>query len=256
MKENIVRIESPEKIIFDYRIAEPGARMAAYIIDSIIQIVIILVFLFGLLTRSSFFGADKNENISFIMTAFFFILLFCFQWFYFIVFELITNGQSPGKKLMKIRVVKADGKQLDFETIVLRNFLRVIDGFPGFTFAAGGLVSIIDRKARRIGDIVSDTIVAYEMEFNLTEPDFKTNLSMGVRAEKVLMINKKLSEEQLYVLRKFLNECEKIPEEKRLAVASKLAENINKMLGLKESAGEPVKFIERIYWAHTHENKK
>ena len=259
MKKEIIEIETPEKIIFSYNISSTGARIASYTIDFIIQgVVIFLLYMVIYLTGFSKVSQSYNEfmnEMSGFMLAFVFLVYFLIQWGYFIVFEVITEGQSPGKKLMRIRVIKTNGEPLDLPTIILRNLLRVVDAFPVYHLL-GGLVSIADSKSRRIGDIVSDTIVVSEIRFNLKEPDFFTVLHSSREGSAFFLFNKKLDEKELYILRRFLNEKDRLPIGKQNEIALKLAQRIKKKLAMTEEILNPIVFIERVYRGHTDENKK
>ena len=158
------------------------------------------------------------------------------------------EGQSPGKKAMRIRVIKSNGGQLDFETIVLRNLLRAVDGFP-LVHVVGGFIAMIDKLNRRLGDIVADTIVVNEIYFDLQEPDFYVNFKhKGLR--EIEEISYKLDEEELYILRRFLNDREKLPKHKQQEVAQRLAEQVKERLKLDERINDPIHYLERIYKYH------
>lgn len=259
MKKEIIEIETPEKIIFTYNISGTGTRIASYTIDAIIQLVVVILLIIlisstGLFQFSLSAGGIAKE-LSGIVVAFAFLLYFLLQWGYFIVFEVIMEGQSPGKKLMKIRVIKTNGEPLDLPTIILRNLLRAVDAFPLYHLV-GGLVSIVDPKSRRIGDIVSDTIVVKEMIFNLREPDAFTVFLSSSKTNPITLVNKKLNEEDLYILRRFLNEKGHLSKEKQHEIALKLAKSIKKRLDIREEMNNPLDFIERVYRGHSDENEE
>jgi uncharacterized RDD family membrane protein YckC len=256
VKKEIVEIETPEKIVFTYAVSSTGTRIFSYTIDLVIQfltIVILIVIIFAVSGLN--LAQELRYSVSGLFIAFLYLVYFFIQWGYYILFEVIMGGQSPGKKLMKIRVIRTNGEPLDFATITLRNLLRVVDAFP-FFHLVGGLVSIVDKLSRRVGDIVADTIVVKEMEFNLREPDFRTVFRTLVQREKLSLLNKKLNEEQLYILRRFLNEKNSLPFEKQNEIALRLAKSVRKRLGIKEEIEEPINFIEKVYRAHTDEDKE
>jgi uncharacterized RDD family membrane protein YckC len=256
MKKEIIEIETPEKIVFTYAVSSTGTRIFSYTIDVIIQFLTIVILIIIVYAVSGFNLANElRYNVSGLLVAFLYLVYFFIQWGYYILFEVIMGGQSPGKKLMKIRVIRTNGEPLDFATIVLRNLLRVVDAFP-FYHLIGGLVSIVDKLSRRVGDIVADTIVVKEMEFNLKEPDFRTVFRTLIQREKFSLLHKKLNEEQLYILRRFLNEKNSLTEEKQNEIALRLAKSVKKRLEIKEEIREPIDFIEKIYRAHTDEDKE
>ncbi|MBN2534088.1 MAG: RDD family protein [Spirochaetales bacterium] len=259
MKKESIEIETPEKIIFTYNISSTGTRIFAYTIDVIIQIVVV-VLLILLVSSTGLFSFSLSSDgfsreLNGLLIAFAFLLYFFIQWGYFIVFEVIMEGQSPGKKIMKIRVIRTNGEPLDLPTIILRNLLRAVDAFP-FYHLVGGLVSIVDSRSRRIGDIVSDTIVVKEMIFNLKEPNSFTVFLTSGKEGAFSFFNKKLNEEDLYILRRFLNEKGHLSKEKQDEIALKLAQSIKKRLQIQEEIENPLVFIERVYRGHIDENKE
>ena len=259
MKQEHIDIETPEKIIFSYTISSTGARIVSYSIDAFIQILFILILYLIVYANQGFNFSGSSHGLftelSGLFAAFAFLLYFLVQWGYFIFFEVITEGQSPGKKLMKIRVIKTNGESLDFATIILRNLLRAVDAFPVYHLL-GGIVSIADSKSRRLGDIVSDTIVVREIAFNLKEPDFITLFRASSAQSAFTLYNKRLNEEELYILRRFLNENSKLSTIKQHEIAFRLAQKIKKQLHIQGEIDNPMTFIERIYRGHTDEDKK
>jgi len=81
-------------------------------------------------------------------------------WGYFVFFELYTNGQSRGKKLLKIRVVKEGGGAITFTDVLIRNLLRGVDAI-GIYFVAGACM-FISRKVQRLGDLAAGTVIVSE----------------------------------------------------------------------------------------------
>lgn len=247
-----ILIETPEKIQFSYHIAEIGTRIAAYFIDELIQllailIVVVALVITGLLTKTRF-----DENLTNLTAAFYMIMLFLLRWFYFVLCEVLMEGQSPGKKLMRIRVIREDGDSLDFQTITLRNFLRAVDGFPILPFT-GGFVALIDSKNRRLGDIVANTIVVNEIQYNIVIPNFQVQFiynSPQYASPIPLGLKQRLNEKELYIIRRFLNEQYKLPAAKQQEIGAKLADQVRSRLGLEEEITNPLAFLERIYKQH------
>jgi uncharacterized RDD family membrane protein YckC len=255
-------IETPEKIHFSYHIAEIGTRIAAYLIDEIIQMIIVVIIVISLILSGYSIQTHVKEGLTNITAAFLMIMVFLLRWFYFVLFEAIMEGQSPGKKLMRIRVIRDNGDSLDFETIILRNFLRVIDGFPVIPFT-GGFIALIDFQNRRLGDIIADTIVVTEIQYNLTIPDFQVRFIHTLQSDEVACatdeqrlsedkiayatVKHRLNENELYILRRFLNEYHKLPEMKQQEIAAELANQVSKRLGIEETITDSFLFLERIY---------
>jgi uncharacterized RDD family membrane protein YckC len=80
---------------------------------------------------------------------------------YFILLEWLLNGQTPGKRLLHIRVIKQGGYSLRFFDTLLRNLLRVIDFLPLF-YGVGLTSLLLTRDSQRLGDLVAGTLVVYQ----------------------------------------------------------------------------------------------
>lgn len=251
-------IETPEKIIFSYTLAEIGTRIAAYTIDIIIQILILVVMF--LLLGLSFLSADAfGDDQLYYYFAIIIILLFIFQWGYFVFFETILNGRTPGKQICHIRVIPRSGERLEFSTIVVRNLLRAADSIPlPFFNILGGLVAIIDRKNRRLGDMAAGTVVVTDSLFSLKEPDFETKIEN--RAGRFFArpgAGSRLSEKDLFILRKLINERGTIPRDVEEKTAALIVEKLKARYDLSPAAAmSDFEIIEEIYKAHTYEDEE
>ncbi len=258
MKQKKLVIETPEKIIFTYNIAEIGTRIAAYLLDIIFQM-IILISLF-LLSGLSLVSSDIYDSESgYYFLAVIYILLFIFQWGYFLFFETILNGRTPGKKICNIRVIRDNGGRLDFQSIVIRNLLRSADSLPlPFLNILGGLTAVISKQTKRLGDYVAGTAVVTDSLFMLDEPDFETHINSR---ENIFVLkpycDRKLSEKDLYILRKFINEKDQMPEKSAEKTAEKIVEKLRKIYDISMISNKSdFEIIEEIYKAHIYENKK
>jgi len=158
-----IEIVTPENIAFRYRIAGPFRRLPAYVIDVAIRLGVVVV---GGLVLSFAFGITGLENVGAGLAL---VLWFLLTWFYGGLFETFWNGQTPGKRLMQIRVVSVDGNPINGLQAVLRNILRILDGQPGFsyivgpfTYVFGLLAAASNDRFQRLGDLVCGTMVVVE----------------------------------------------------------------------------------------------
>jgi uncharacterized RDD family membrane protein YckC len=99
------------------------------------------------------------------------ILLFLVFAGYFTFFEWIWSGQTPGKRWLKLRVIREDGRPITFWEASVRNLLRTLDMFP-FPFYSIGLIAVFtSTRDQRIGDMVGGTVVVREREAEAPEFD-------------------------------------------------------------------------------------
>jgi uncharacterized RDD family membrane protein YckC len=146
-----------EKVPFTYRVAGLGSRFLAWSID--------LLVLIGLDILGAFVAGVLMVGRPGLGSAVFIVWNFVVMWGYFLFFEWLWHGQTPGKALLGIRVIQWRGTALNFYQSALRNLLRVVDSLPvplplgpgllGFVVAAG------NREHRRLGDLAANTLVVH-----------------------------------------------------------------------------------------------
>ena len=155
---NTHTVLTPANIEIEYRLAGAGSRLAAFVVDFAVQIIMCL--LLGMIILYGFHGYGFNAlgnvgNRTFaILIISWFVIYFC----YFIVCEMITNGQSIGKKLFGLRVIKDNGEPIELSQSLIRNLFRAVLDI----IYVGLFFIIISPKHKRIGDIVAGTVVICE----------------------------------------------------------------------------------------------
>jgi uncharacterized RDD family membrane protein YckC len=173
LSQRVIVIRTPENIELSYALAGPGSRAAAYFVDLLVMsfvcqlLVNLLVVVFEAILKSM--GVDSGLWISAIVA----LVAFALYNGYFILLEWLWNGQTPGKRLLHIRVIKQGGYALRFFDTLLRNLLRVIDFLP-FFYGVGLTSLLFTRNSQRVGDLVAGTLVVYqekvETDSLLSEP--------------------------------------------------------------------------------------
>jgi len=140
---------TPEGVKFVLSPAGLPVRTLAYAIDKVTQwVILIVIFASSALLRNS------------LGVWFFFILEFCVNWLYHVIFELAFRGQSLGKRLTGIRVIKSSGAPVDPASSFLRNLMRFADTFL-FFFPIALISMTTSRGFRRLGDWAGGTLVVY-----------------------------------------------------------------------------------------------
>jgi uncharacterized RDD family membrane protein YckC len=190
--ENRYSVTTPDNVEFHYRIAGIGTRALGYLIDFAIRWAAILLLAIPIalllpgaslaeilepfVPRTPEGGALLPAAGGMYATVAVAFVLWILHTLYFVLFEYFWNGQTPGKRLLNIRVVREGGYPVDFSTVVLRNVFRVVDSLPPiafrvpgsglwfafFTRMVGTLSMFTSRLERRIGDIVAGTVVVFE----------------------------------------------------------------------------------------------
>src|SRR5205807_3740984 len=138
-------IETPERVPLHFALASIGNRFIACAIDHAIQVVtlIAVVILFLIVADVSNVGNRLTSAPKWAI-ALLIILIFVLFAGYFAFFEWIWNGQTPGKRWLKLRVIREDGRPIGFFEAVVRNLLRIFDMQPApiFPFYSIGLISV------------------------------------------------------------------------------------------------------------------
>lgn len=157
-----LRIRTPEGITFSYQLAGPVTRCLAWAVDMMMVIALAI-------SLSSVFAAlgalDPDLAQGMIIIAYFAVSIG-----YGIVFEWFWRGQTVGKRMLRLRVMDADGLRLRFHQVLMRNLVRFADLLPG-CYLVGGVACLLSRKAQRLGDLAAGTIVVHHAR--RTEPDLE-----------------------------------------------------------------------------------
>jgi uncharacterized RDD family membrane protein YckC len=154
---------TPERVSLQYDIAGIGSRGAAAIVDTVIQFVSVTVLAFGAFAAGvvgALFGIP-NSALGSLMLGLFALAVFVVMAGYYMVFEILWNGQTPGKRLLGVRVMRENGYPIRPVDSVVRNLVRIVDWLPGM-YGVGVLTMLLNKRAKRLGDFASGTIVVRE----------------------------------------------------------------------------------------------
>ncbi|HJN14928.1 MAG TPA: RDD family protein [Armatimonadota bacterium] len=150
-----VTIETPEHVNISYELAGIGSRLMACILDHVILYLLILAIILGAMAVGFETELSKFTYVAIGLLAGGFFL---FHVVYFVVFEGLWNGQTPGKRAAGIRVMRDDGTPASTIDILTRNAVRLIDYLPWFYFV-GGIASFANGQSKRLGDMAAGTVV-------------------------------------------------------------------------------------------------
>ena len=145
--DTLAIVEAPEGVELSLRVAGLTARSLAFGVDLLVRMA-----LYSALSWLSLFG-DLGQ-------ALLLLSFFAVEWFYPVGFEVLWKGQTPGKRVLGLAVVREDGTPVGWSASVLRNFLRVVDFLPGL-YGAAVLSMLASRDGKRIGDHVAGTVVVH-----------------------------------------------------------------------------------------------
>jgi uncharacterized RDD family membrane protein YckC len=153
-----VKSRTPESVELEFTLAGVGSRALALLIDYLLWMVLLAVllavFAFMQYLFSSIAGADKW------LVAIQILIFFVVYVGYFIFFETLWQGQTPGKRYIKIRVIRDDGRNAGLQQAIMRSLLRTVDDL----FSLGLLMILFTKQEKRLGDLVAGTIVIQEAQ--------------------------------------------------------------------------------------------
>ena len=167
--DNTIDIVTPENIAFQYRIAGPFRRLPAFLLDLGIRFAGFAILVLALAPLQIFSGG--------LAIAVAIVSLWVVDWFYGVLFETLYNGQTPGKRLMGLRVLTTEGHPINAMQATLRNLFRYADLMPLIPFSVlfglpspwklpasmvGLIMCAFSEKFQRLGDLLSGTMVVVE----------------------------------------------------------------------------------------------
>jgi uncharacterized RDD family membrane protein YckC len=220
-------IETPEQITLEFPLAGVGSRGLALCVDTLIQIiaavaVVLIVWLTSPDLTRNWIGA-RNWLIAIAV-----FLLFCLYWGYFAAFEVFWNGQTPGKRQAKIRVISASGRPITVFEGIARNVMRAIDSLG--LYAVGAITCAIDKKNRRLGDMVAGTVVVHEVEEQGSA--YWYGRERAASAPAVSQAVADLNAQEFQLIETFLSRRLDIPNLQRLQSAQQIADRIGDRLNV------------------------
>ncbi|MBU7006832.1 RDD family protein [Phosphitispora fastidiosa] len=238
---------SSEKIYYSYRLGGLGSRFIGLILDSLILGVAYLVLGGFTAAMVGVFGGALSEKLIIVVVAVVLILYFLLSFGYFIFFETIWNGQTPGKRAAGLRVVRRTGEAVTFGSVFVRNLMRIVDALPAGN-AIGMIAIFFSENRQRVGDMVADTIVVREK--NLSEPVILDSFSVSAdtdMGEHLRAYIHLIDERDFNLIRDFFARVPKMKPEAVDAAAEKIARGLAGKLGLpKGETINPADFMKTI----------
>ncbi len=179
-----IKILTPENIDIEYRLAGLFSRAAAVMIDILIQVLAVLIIAgtFILIAINNPEYLSKYEDLGGWIIAGLLMVLFIINYGYFIIFEMTMNGKTPGKKLLKLRVLRDNGQPITLKHSVVRNLFRIFIDYYGI----GTILILFTKKFKRVGDYAASTIVISEEDRDITNPLDKINIG---KSSKYILTN-------------------------------------------------------------------
>lgn len=253
---NTVKIQTPESIELEFILAGIGSRALALALDYLIVLltlsvlsVVASVFRAQFVAIATWLGGG-TDSIDLWLAAIFATLSFAIASGYFVGFECLWQGQTPGKRLTKIRVIRDNGQPEGLFQATLRALLRPIDDslFLGF------FCILLGQREKRIGDWLAGTLVV-----QIGEPESKQDLQVSEAAKSLstYLVETAAMDELLIddftIIREYLQRRNRLNPDARKKLSLKLARQARSVLALETLPREKLpadEFLEAVYWAY------
>jgi uncharacterized RDD family membrane protein YckC len=251
---NRVTLQTPESVELEFTLAGIGNRVQALVIDYLIWggSLILLLVIWGVLSVQLSvylvqFASDRTLELW--LAAISMLLVFSIYVGYFAFFETLWQGQTPGKRYAKIRVIRENGQPAGLAQATIRALLRPIDD----VMFLGALLIILTRREKRLGDWFAGTIVVQEerptVVNEITLPPEAQALATELLARAAL---DQLLPDDFAVIREYLQRRSQMDPRARETLSLQLARQIRELIQLQELPFKmtPDAFLEGIYLAY------
>jgi uncharacterized RDD family membrane protein YckC len=249
-----ITIRTPESIELEFVLAGIGSRAVALMIDytclglGLLALTVLYTFLLvQVLSMESVLAVDSN-TVQLWITGIFAVLAFALYVGYFVLFETLWFGQTPGKRYTKIRVIRDDGQPERLVQATLRALLRPIDD----TLFIGFFSILLSQREKRLGDWLAGTLVVQ------SDPNTSGQIQITERSQAIgkdllsLTDLTKLSPDDLATMREFLQRRSTMSSKAKGQISDQLARRYRDQLELERLHTEMTTdtFLEALYWAY------
>ena len=228
-----LNIDTPEQVALEFSLATVGSRFLALAIDTIIQFAIgAVLLLLGLVLvwmSSSIIATAQPWVLAGLVLG-----LFTIYYGYFATFEVVWNGQTPGKRIIGLRVMHVSGRPINGFEAILRNVLRIVDQMPGI-YAIGIVSVFLTERSQRLGDLAAGTVVVHEAkvareshEFAAPQPRQGPVTAHGAA---------RLTPEEIAVIELFFRRQAQLDGYPRIRAAEQIASRVRQRLGITTTSG-------------------
>ena len=231
-------IVTTQNVNINFKQASVGERMLSFIIDMLIKIAYLLGFSYLIF---NFFGFEQMmNNLDPCSQIAIIIILYSPFIFYSLVLESLFEGQTLGKRVMRIKVVKIEGYQAGFGDYLIRWLFRIIDVLIG-TGVIGLITMILNSKTQRLGDMAAGTAVISLKNDITINSTILQEIDDNYIPTYPLVI--KLSDNDVRIIKETFNAAR---ANNNQPLIRKLVEKIESVTGIKNQSGENHDFIRTV----------
>jgi uncharacterized RDD family membrane protein YckC len=218
--DDTLQIDTPENVTFDYDVAGIGSRFLAALVDTFLLLLLQFI-IFGTLyligvQMDNLFSGDVPTWLAAVLS----LIAFIFFWGYYIFFEILWNGQTPGKRMVGLRVIRLDGMPVTAIEVVIRNLVRLIDFMP-MAYGAGVITMFVNEKSRRLGDLAAGTVVIHDRSVKTLSELGQSNSVGTLHAQAPVPEGfplERMKERDLEIIEGYLHRRRLLPNREELAL--------------------------------------
>lgn len=230
-----LQIDTPENVVFGYNVAGIGSRFMAALVDTLlIGLLQALLFATLILIEANAGPSPLMDALGAWIVAIMGLISFLFLWGYYIFFEMFWNGQSPGKRLFHLRVIRTDGTPISITESLVRNLVRIVDLLPA-AYGFGVVTMFINSQSRRLGDLAAGTLVVHEsatvsvQQLEISQAHAMHRFSLKPVTPTTFPVER-LNNQEIALIEEFLQRRDEMQHRQNLAV--QILERLHQRVGL------------------------
>lgn len=235
-----IDIRTTQNVTINYELAQVRERLIAFVLDTLFKSIagLILWWMALLLLNNSIYTDDLLEYFAY-------VVLLPIYTFYTLFFEFIWQGQTPGKRIMKIKVIKLDGKQPEFYDYLIRWTFRILDIFLSLGVIAVLLIVSSDY-AQRLGDLTSNTtVVRIHNRVNITLADIlRINTRQNYEPAYPGIAN--FPEEDILVIKQTVERYQRYRNEAHRNAVIALCDKLAQKLEVEDVGNDKIRFLKTL----------
>jgi len=233
-----IEITTAQKVTIQYELATLRDRILAYIVDMIILVITLI--LLGILVSLVAYESSEMMTILYVMVLAPVFLL------YTLVFELVMNGRTPGKKALGIKVVKLTGGIPSFDDLLVRWVFRWLDIYTGLGAIAALLISAGD-KSQRLGGLLSNTaVIKFKSSYGVRLSDIERMYESFEQYEPIYPGVTAFTDDEMLLVKKLLKRNSFKSNDAHTNLVQDTAAAIGRKLAIEDIPRNKVSFLQQV----------
>lgn len=237
-----VTVVTPENVRIEYVLAGLMTRGSAAIVDMLLQGLAVLVVV---AVRSLLEHAGRWPGTTW-ASALLGIVIFLIVYGYFVYFETVWNGQTPGKRMANLRAVREGGLPIDLSCAALRNLVRIVDFLP-FLYVIGTIAVLMSSRNKRLGDYAAGTLVVRELAPVIPQvasvPDRRAEAPAAPIPEGIVRNIELITSEEFSTAKSFVERRAELEPYVREELAARIAAPMMRRVGMEDTGQVPYSAI-------------